>query len=371
VALDTLFKLDPISPASNSSYAGADISENCSPSGINNALRALGQMVAQQLCYQSAAISASVSTNIATASTGLYIPIVGAGAINSFGVVPGEQASAAVLRILEFSSSASLSHGTALILRSGASRRTQPGDVGMYIHEGSSDRWRELFYSSAGGFIDANSISATELRAVECGLDSISSTQISVNTLLAASASVTAIALTGVTTLNANSISASIGEFTTLKAGGKSPVLFLGRATNTSYTTCGTIIPEDDTIPQNTEGDEVLSLTVTPTNASSILKLGVSLPVVGTGGSANAIAALFVDSTANAIAAATTEFNVAGQVDNISFTHFLSAGSTTQRVYRVRLGSSTAADVFLNGDSSSRLYGGVATASLVAEEILP
>jgi hypothetical protein len=368
VSLDTLFKLDPTSAASNSNYAGADISENCSPSGINNALRALGQMVAQQLAYQSAKISASASTNLATTSTGLYMRIGGTGAISSFGTVPGEQPNAAVLRIIEYSSSASLVHSNTLLLMGQASRRTQPGDVGVYIHDNAAagDQWREVCYSRFDGTPLADSISVTTITN-----RSLSTSAVSTVTLNAASASVTAIALTGVTTLNANSISASIGEFTTLKAGGKSPVLFLGRATNTSYTTCGTIIPEDNTIPQNTEGDEVLSLTVTPTNASSILKLGVSLPVVGTGGSANAIAALFVDSTANAIAAATTEFNVAGQVDNISFTHFLSAGSTTQRVYRVRLGSSTAADVFLNGDSSSRLYGGVATASLVAEEILP
>ena len=126
MALDTLFKLDPTSAVSNSNYAGANIAENCAPSGINNALRALGQMVAQQLCYQSSAISASVSTNIATTSTGLFMGITGANAINSLGTVPGEQASAAVLRILQFSSSASLSHGTALRLIGGASRKTQP-----------------------------------------------------------------------------------------------------------------------------------------------------------------------------------------------------------------------------------------------------
>jgi hypothetical protein len=149
--LDDLYQLDPVGATSNSNLAGANIAELCLPSGINNAIRALASMTARAISYQSAAISSSVSTNLATASSGLAVAITGANAISSFGVVPGEQPSAAVLRIVEFSSSASLSHGTSLVLLGGASRRTQPGDVGIYLHQGSSDRWKEITFSRASG----------------------------------------------------------------------------------------------------------------------------------------------------------------------------------------------------------------------------
>jgi hypothetical protein len=145
------FSLDATGPTSNSNFGGANIAESCAPSGLNNALRQLGSFLAQATSYQSPAISASVSTNLAATGTGYYMSILGAGAINSFGVVPGQQPSAAVLRILEFSSSASLSHGTSLILQGGTSRKTQPGDVGMYVHEGSGDQWRELLFNRADG----------------------------------------------------------------------------------------------------------------------------------------------------------------------------------------------------------------------------
>src|SRR5688572_15280270 len=95
------FSLDATGPTSNSNYGGAVISEGCQPSNLNNALRQLGSFLAQATSYQSPALSASVSTNIAASGSGLYVPVLGSGAINSFGLVSGQQPGAAVVRILE------------------------------------------------------------------------------------------------------------------------------------------------------------------------------------------------------------------------------------------------------------------------------
>src|SRR5688572_28632630 len=160
MGLDRIWQLDVASPNSNSNYQSSNIAESCQPSGLNNALRALGSMVAREIAFKAAAISASVSTNIVTSSTGLYIPVTGSAAINSLGVVPGEFPDAAVFRFLEFSSSASLSHGPALRLTGGESRKTQPGDIGGYIHTGTGDSWVELFYHrAASGGLTADSLS--------------------------------------------------------------------------------------------------------------------------------------------------------------------------------------------------------------------
>ncbi len=193
MALDTLYKLDPTSATSNSNFAGANIAENCLPSGINNALRALGQMAAQQICYQGPNISASVSTNIAATTTGLFNPIVHGAAgnpnISSFGVVPGEQPSAAVVRFLQFSCSASLSNGAALRLLGNASRRTQPGDIGGYIHVGSSDVWHEFLWSRAtdadGNFtsVSASVAAFTTLSAASASISHITATTISASVI--------------------------------------------------------------------------------------------------------------------------------------------------------------------------------------------
>ena len=355
--------MDATNPTSNSNYGGAAISENCPPSGINNALRAVGVMMARELAFQAAAISASVSTNLVTASTGLLVPVTGANAIASFGVVPGEQPSAAVLRFVQFSSSASLSNGTALRLLGNASRRTQPGDIGGYLHVGSSDVWHEFLYSRADGALAADSVSVTTITN-----RSLSTSAISTVTLNAASASITAIGITALNSLN--SVSASIVTATRINASGMS--ILLGQATNVTYTTCGTLLPHDNSIPQIGEGDEVLSITVTPRNASSTLHIDVSLPVVGTAAAGGQVgAALFVDATANAIAAGTQRVGGTASTANIYFKHLVTAGSTTARTYRVRVGSETVSDAFLNGDSSARQFGGVSTAAITVTEVLP
>jgi hypothetical protein len=365
MALSTLYQLDPTSAASNSNYAGADISENCAPSGLNNALRALGQMVAQQLCYQSPAISASVSTNIATASTGLYVPILGTGTINSFGAVPGEQPSAAVLRIVEYSSSASLSHNASLTLLGNASRRTQPGDIGMYVHIGSGDAWREVFYSRRDGSQLAASISATTLTA-----GSISASAVSTVTLSAASASVTAI---GFTSLQATSISASVGAFGILKIAGSeisTAVAQVVTDTSVTYQSITTDLPVDNSAPGSAEGDEVLAVSITPTNASSTIEIMATV-MVGASSASNVGMSLLQGTTAINATACRIEGATTTQV--LKITHVVSAGSTSARTYSVRVGPDAggAATAFVNGDGVSRYFGGIATATLVVKEILP
>lgn len=176
MTLDRIWQLDPSGPSSNSNYQGANIAELCLPSGINNALRAIGSMVTRELAFQAAAISASVSTNIVTSSTGLFVPITGANAIASFGVIPGEQPSAAVLRFVQFSSSASLSNGAALRLIGGVSRKTQPGDIGGYIHVGSGDEWHEFLYSPANGSPLGGSISLSTVNAITSSIGTLNVT---------------------------------------------------------------------------------------------------------------------------------------------------------------------------------------------------
>ena len=61
--------------------------------------------------------------------------------------------------------------------------------------------------------------------------------------------------------------------------------------------------PIDDTIPQNTEGDEYLTLAITPTNASNKLLIEVSIHNSHTATVSLNSASLFQDSTANALAA--------------------------------------------------------------------
>lgn len=131
-----------------------------------------------------------------------------------------------------------------------------------------------------------------------------------------------------------------------------------------------TIIPYDDTIPQITEGDEYMTLAITPTSANNKLKI----EVVGhfahsTIRPAFAIA-LFQDTTANALAAMCAGSNYsAGQDMPICFTHYMTAGTTSETTFRVRAGASAAGTTTFNGAGGARKLGGVMASSITITEI--
>lgn len=67
----------------------------------------------------------------------------------------------------------------------------------------------------------------------------------------------------------------------------------------------GTIImPLDDTIPQNTEGDEYMTLAITPKSATNILVIEVTGILANATAGGNMQGAIFQDTTADALAAA-------------------------------------------------------------------
>lgn len=130
-----------------------------------------------------------------------------------------------------------------------------------------------------------------------------------------------------------------------------------------------TTIPFDDTIPQNTEGDQYLSLSITPNNASNILKIDVVLNVTFT--SINAVAALFQDSLPNALCAqATNDYNQTNEgVTKITFTYFMTAGTTSPTTFKVRAGPTGGLTLYVNALNGGRILGGVNYSSMTITEI--
>ena len=131
-----------------------------------------------------------------------------------------------------------------------------------------------------------------------------------------------------------------------------------------------TTIPLDDSIPQNTEGSEYMTLAITPTDAANKLQIDVSF--FGSAATAAEIAvALFQDTTADALAAdsVTDETNTARR--QVLITHTMTAGTTSATTFKVRAGTSSGSELTFNGVSAGRLYGGVAASSIVITEYVP
>jgi hypothetical protein len=129
-----------------------------------------------------------------------------------------------------------------------------------------------------------------------------------------------------------------------------------------------TAIPFDDTIPQITEGDQFMTLAITPKSSSNKLKIDVI--VNGASSAAGDITiALFVGTTANALATADIFKAAANHRTNFMLTHFEAAGSTSELTFRVRAGTSGSETFTFNGHSTNRLFGGTFLSSITITEI--
>ena len=132
-----------------------------------------------------------------------------------------------------------------------------------------------------------------------------------------------------------------------------------------------TITPVDDTIPQNTEGVEFMTLSITPKNTANILKIEVTVnhghSVVG---AVTMTTALHQDSTANALAAV-NDLNSAGSVGGTvctTFTHTMAAGTTSSTTFKVRIGGGAAGTTTFNGALGARRFGGVMASNITITE---
>ncbi len=134
---------------------------------------------------------------------------------------------------------------------------------------------------------------------------------------------------------------------------------------NTVFTTTNTI-PIDDTIPQQTEGGEVMTVSYTPQSSTSKLYISFGLNCHNSV-NASIVCALFRDSTANAIHSI-AEYN-GNSVFNISNDFVVDSNTTITTTFKLRIGSTSSGTVTINGIGGTRYLGGSMNAYLTVTEI--
>ena len=139
-------------------------------------------------------------------------------------------------------------------------------------------------------------------------------------------------------------------------------------ATGTSATGT-TLIPLDNTIPQNTEGDEYMTKAITPSAAPNVL--AVSAQWIGTNSHAtpNVTVALFQDTTANALAASYVTTSSAGP-DIFNIRYVAVSATTSSTTFKIRAGNNNAGTTTFNGAGGAGLMGGVTNSFLEIVEIM-
>lgn len=200
-------------------------------------------------------------------------------------------------------------------------------------------------------------------------------------TLTIPDADITVVGIATTQTLTNKSMSGGANTFTNIPlttavtgvlptANGGSRIAQVANTETGVYATGGTTqIPFDNTVPQQTEGDQYMTLSITPTNASSTLYVDVNF--IGSLSTAdNLVVALFRDAAAGAIAAA-AEANIVNGLQVITIKHKISAASTSASTFKVRAGPGTSGTISFNGVSGGGLFGGVVPSNITITEVLP
>lgn len=132
-----------------------------------------------------------------------------------------------------------------------------------------------------------------------------------------------------------------------------------------------TVIPSDNTIPQITEGNEYMTQAVTPTSAINTLCIeavgqfssNLSNPSFFT-------AALFQNSTANALQASIKRINSVNEIHQQRLFYAMPAGATTAQTFRIRAGGDSAGTTTFNGGGGSGILGGVMNSFMRVTEVM-
>lgn len=166
----------------------------------------------------------------------------------------------------------------------------------------------------------------------------------------------------------------------TLNGGALSRYVARAYAEYTTYSLINTALPIDDTVPTSTEGVQILSASITPSSATTRLRLrfqGFGRAYRDTGSVApRAGWAMFAGSTCIAAGLAIPDSLTTGLEAQVLFLGEVEyvPGSTSSVTITVRVGvavGGASGGLYMNGDATARLFGGAARSTLVVEEIQP
>jgi hypothetical protein len=129
-----------------------------------------------------------------------------------------------------------------------------------------------------------------------------------------------------------------------------------------------TTTPVDDTIPQNTEGNQVMSQTITPSSTTNVLRIRATVNFSHSAASSASVAALHQNGVSNALSVAHCFIATAGGTAQLVIDHTMLAGTTSTITFTIRVGSDKAGDITFNGAAGTRRYGGVSGSAITIIE---
>lgn len=129
------------------------------------------------------------------------------------------------------------------------------------------------------------------------------------------------------------------------------------------------IIPGDDSVPQITEGGQILTLAISPRFVDSTILLRFQGNVARTVASGGIGAAMFRNTVSDTIGSSFIVSASAGNPLPIEIEDMDSPATTSATTYTVRAGPTSAGTIRFNGQTGTRIFGGTQAATLIAQEI--
>lgn len=177
--------------------------------------------------------------------------------------------------------------------------------------------------------------------------------------------------------LNTNANSFDVGFLPTTLTANRTITLFdtdiANAVVNRAHTETGalatgtTTVPTDDTIPQNTEGDQYMTITYTPKLSTNILRIEVTASLTNSA-SGTMSGGLFQDTTASAIATQQGDVTAGGVLIHLQFSHMMTAGTASATTFKFRAGLQNAGTTTFNGQAGARKLGGTLASSIIITE---
>src|SRR3990167_638695 len=139
-------------------------------------------------------------------------------------------------------------------------------------------------------------------------------------------------------------------------------------STSSTVSTDVTALPDDNTTPQKTEGDQYLSVSITPKSTTN--RLFIEVLIHGFASVNNTwSAALFQDDVADALTAAKAMTTANTNVMPLYFAWEMAAGTVSSTTFKVRAGQGAGATFTFNGQAGAVWFGGVLNSYIRVTEI--
>lgn len=344
-------------PASNTTVQSVNVAENCPPSGINDAIRALVAQAKGALLSVTAAGTDTYTATLAPApdalTDGMTVNIRFTNANTS--TTPTLNLNSLGAKTITKYGGSALAAGDIPAAHDGQLRYVSGTTTWQLLNpKGTTVAVNSIADATNGGlnFSAATGTVTAKIQPSDLATKSSPTTSDSVVIMDAAASNVAKTSTVAQLFAAYTSVAQIVNTETGAVATG-----------TTSYT-------QNDSIPTNTNGDQYMSLAITPTNSSSTLIIDVIF--IGTVNSAGVLwVGLFQDATSAALASALTDITTSGNYRIITLRHKMTAGTTSSTTFKARAGLNGAATTTFNGLAGSRQLGGSLASSITITEYLP